>query len=453
VQYRTLNPATEELVETFPNPTAAEVDEVLRLAETGFSHWRTTRLGERRKLLLEMARLLEERATPLAEVMALEMGKPLAEGEAEAKKCSWVCRFYAEEGESFLAPDDHESDGSRAYVRHDPLGAILAIMPWNFPLWQVLRFTAPALTAGNVVLLKHAPSVPQCALRIVELMNDSGAPEGVFQSLFLTNEQAADVIADRRIQGVTLTGSSRAGKAVGAVAGGHLKTMVMELGGSDPFIVFEDADLDAAAEVGALARCINAGQSCIAAKRFLVAESILEDFASRFVAEIKKRKLGDPLDRTVQIGPLAREDLRDTLARQVRESVDGGAEVLFASDAPSRGFFYPPTVLTNVRKGTPAHEEELFGPVAVLTPFDSEDEAVSIANETAYGLGSSVWTENVERAERLIPRIDAGSVFVNGLVKSDPRLPFGGTKESGFGRELSREGLLEFVNRKTVWVR
>ena len=453
MQYRALNPTTEELVETFPNASATEVDEALGRAEKGAARWKKSSFPERRALLLETARLLEERASSLAETMALEMGKPLSEGEAETKKCAWVCRYYAEEGESFLAPVQHESDGSRAYVRYDPLGPILAIMPWNFPLWQVLRFTAPALTAGNVVILKHAPCVPRCALQIVELLKEAGAPEEVFQNLFLTNSQAAEVIADRRIRGVTLTGSSRAGKAVGAVAGGHLKPMVMELGGSDPFIVFEDAELEAAAEVGSLARCINSGQSCIAAKRFLVAESVFDRFASLFVDQFKKRKVGDPFDRTVQIGPLAREDLRDTLARQVSESVGAGAEVLFAAGVPERGFFYPPTVLTNVRKGTPAYDEELFGPVAVLIPFASEDDAVRIANDTRYGLGSSLWTEDAGRAERLIPRIEAGSVFVNGLVKSDPRLPFGGIKESGFGRELSRDGLLEFVNRKTVWVR
>ena len=381
------------------------------------------------------------------------MGKPLAEGESEARKCAWVCRYYAEESESFLTPKRYDSDASRSFVRYDPLGPILAVMPWNFPLYQVFRFMVPALTAGNAVLLKHAPSVPRCALEIVDLMNEAEAPTGLLQNLFVTNEQVATMVSDARVRGVTLTGSSRAGKAVGAVAGANLKTMVMELGGSDPFIVFEDADLDTAAEVGALSRCINSGQSCIAAKRFLVAQPIFDDFSSRFVAEIKKRKVGDPFDRTVQIGPLAREDLRDELTRQVEESVTMGAEILFASETPSTGFYYPPSVLTSVDRGMPAHDEELFGPVAVMTPFGSEDEAVELANETAYGLGSSLWTTSVERAERLVPIIDAGSIFVNGLVKSDPRLPFGGVKDSGFGRELSQEGMLEFVNRKTVWVK
>ncbi len=453
MKYRTLNPTTEELIETYEPPTADQIEAALERAEAGFTRWRSSALPERRNLLLKMAGLLEERATLLAELMAREMGKPVGEGEAEAKKCAWVCRYYADQSEQFLAPRAQLSDGSRAYVRYEPLGPILAIMPWNFPLWQVLRFIAPALTAGNVAILKHAPSVPRSALAIVELMQDAEAPDGIFQNLFLTNEQAASVIADPRVRGVTLTGSSRAGQAVGAVAGAHLKTMVMELGGSDPFIVFEDADLGAAAQVGALSRCINSGQSCIAAKRFLVAESVLDAFLTRFTRELQNRNVGDPLERSNQIGPLAREDLRDTLARQVSESVAQGAAVLFEGNAPEKGFFYPATVLTHVRQGMPAHDEELFGPVAVVTPFADEDQAVHIANETAYGLGSSVWTESPERAERVIPRIDAGSVFVNGLVKSDPRLPFGGTKDSGFGRELGHDGLLEWVNRKTVWIR
>lgn len=453
MNYRTLNPTTEELLETHENPTEGDIEDTLEAAEAGFARWRVSSLPERRNLLLGLARLLDERATSLAETMALEMGKPLAEGEAEAKKCAWVCRYYAEESEKFLATKEYESDGSRAYVRYDPLGPILAIMPWNFPLWQVLRFAAPALTAGNVAILKHAPSVPRSALAIAELMRDANAPPGVFQNLFLSDDQAATVIADRRVRGVTLTGSSRAGQAVGAIAGGNLKTMVMELGGSDPFIVFADADLKAAAAAGAQSRCLNSGQSCIAAKRFLVDEAVVDEFAARFTAELEARVVGDPFERDVRVGPLAREDLRDTLARQVSTSVELGARAVFTGSCPDRGFFYPPTLLTGIEEGMPAHHEELFGPVAVLRPFANEDEAVRIANETAYGLGSSVWTESSERAERLIPQIDAGSVFINGMVKSDPRLPFGGVKDSGFGRELSHDGLLEWVNRKTVWLR
>ena len=450
--YQTLNPTTGELVERFPDTTDSELEAALSRSARGFDGWRTTPLAERSALLLAAAELLESRKTSLAELLALEMGKPVAEGEGEASKCAWVCRYYAQEAESILANDVKVSDGSAAFVRRDPLGPVLAIMPWNFPLWQVFRFLAPATAAGNVVLLKHAPSVPQSALAIVEILKDAGAPEGVLENLFVSNEQAAAVIADRRVRGVTLTGSSRAGRAVGAVAGAHLKPMVLELGGSDPFIVFADADLDAAAAAGALSRCLNAGQSCIAAKRFLVEESVVEAFAERLEREMRSRKVGDPMDRANAIGPLAREDLRDGLAQQVEESVKAGAKALYVGEAPERGFFYPPTILTGTRAGMPAHEEELFGPVAVVTPFSTEDEAVDEANRTIYGLGSSVWTGSPERAERLMPRIDAGSVFVNGMVKSDPRLPFGGVKDSGFGRELAHEGLLAFVNQKTVWI-
>ena len=454
MEYRTVNPTTGELIESFPNAADADADRALDAATAGFATWSKSPFAERRELLRSLAQRLEGRATSFAETMALEMGKPLAEGEAEAKKCAWVCRYYAEEGERALAPDSHESDGSEAYVRYDALGPILAIMPWNFPFWQVFRFMAPAIAAGNVTILKHAPGVPRCALAISDLMKEAGTPEGVFQNLFLGNDQAARVIRDPRIQGVTLTGSSRAGKQVGAVAGGNLKTMVMELGGSDPFIVFADADLDEAAEVGALARCINSGQSCVSAKRFLVERSAFDDFEKRFIERLSTRKVGDPTDRSVQIGPLARKDLKDDLVRQVSESVAAGAEVVFRGEAPDGpGFFYPVSAITKVTEEMPAYSEELFGPAAVLLPFDDEDRAVSVANDTSYGLGASLWTSDRSRAERLIPRIEAGAVFINGLVKSDPRIPFGGIKESGFGRELAYEGLREFVNRKTVWIK
>ena len=454
MEYWTVNPTTGELIESFPNAADADADRALDAATAGFATWSKSPFAERRELLRSLAQRLEGRATPFAETMALEMGKPLAEGEAEAKKCAWVCRYYAEEGERALAPDSHESDGSEAYVRYDALGPILAIMPWNFPFWQVFRFMAPAIAAGNVTILKHAPGVPRCALAISDLMKEAGTPEGVFQNLFLGNDQAARVIRDPRIQGVTLTGSSRAGKQVGAVAGGNLKTMVMELGGSDPFVVFADADLDEAAEVGALARCINSGQSCVSAKRFLVERSAFDDFEKRFIERLSTRKVGDPTDRSVQIGPLARKDLKDNLVRQVSESVAAGAEVVFRGEAPDGpGFFYPVSAITKVTEEMPAYSEELFGPAAVLLPFDDEDRAVSVANDTSYGLGASLWTSDRSRAERLIPRIEAGAVFINGLVKSDPRIPFGGIKESGFGRELAYEGLREFVNRKTVWIK
>ena len=380
-------------------------------------------------------------------------GKPLAEGIAEAKKCALACRWYAEQAASILAPSQRESDGSRAYVRHDPLGPILAIMPWNFPFWQFYRFAAPSLAAGNTILLKHAPNTPGCALRMVALLEDAGLPAGVVQNLFLTNEQAAQVVSDKQVRGVTLTGSTRAGKQVAAIAGSHLKTMVMELGGSDAFTVFADADVDEAVRSGVAARMLNNGQSCIAAKRFLVEDGIFDRFRDAFVDLMGERVMGDPLEGSTRLGPLARQDLRDDLAGQVTQSLQAGARALCGGEAVQRpGWFYPATVLVDAPADSPAACQEMFGPVASLFRFKTEDEALDLINGTDYGLGSSLWTSDMDRVERFVPAIDTGAVFINGMVKSDPRLPFGGVKESGFGRELGREGMLEFVNLKTVWV-
>lgn len=451
--YRTINPTTEEEVARFDLHTDDAVGGMIDASERAFGTWRKSPASERAKMLIGAARLLEQEAGPLAHLMAVEMGKPLAQGEAEARKSGWACRFYAESAESFLEPEAKESDGSEAYVRLDPLGPILAIMPWNFPFWQFYRFAAPTLIAGNTVLLKHSPNTPQCALAIESLMRRAGFPPGVIQNLFLTNEQAAAVVSDPRVRGVTLTGSTRAGKEVARTAGHHLKPAVMELGGSDPFVVFGDADLDVAARTGVEARCLNNGQSCIASKRFLVHRSVADAFVRRFVSGMQSRKTGDPTLPETDNGPLARRDLLDHLVRQVDRTVSAGARVLCGgSPGEGQGYFYPPTVLTDVPAGSPGAEEELFGPVATLTVFDTEDEAIEIANSTSYGLGASLWTTDRDRVRRLIPEIEAGSIFVNGMVKSDPRLPFGGVKESGFGRELSREGMLEFVNRKTVWI-
>lgn len=454
MEYRTLNPATEELVETFSLATEGEVSGAVQSSLRDFDSWWSAGIEARAERLVALAGFLEDRADVLAALMALEMGKPLAEGVAEANKCAWACRYYAESTEGFLAPSARESDGSDAFVRYDPLGPILAIMPWNFPFWQFFRFAAPALMAGNTILLKHSPNTPRCALTIESLMRDAGLEPGVVRSLFLSNEQAADVIADRRVRGVTLTGSTRAGSQVASTAGRHLKTMVMELGGSDPFIVLDDADIEEAVRTGVLSRCLNSGQSCIAAKRFLVQRSRFDDFASAFVEAMKRHVVGDPTDPDVTIGPLAREDLRDALAGQVERSVAAGARALCGARRPEdKGFFYPPTVLVEVPEESPAATEELFGPVAALIPFDDDEEALRLANGTRYGLGASVWTADVARARTMAAALDAGNVFINGLVKSDPRLPFGGVKDSGFGRELSREGILEFVNAKTVWIK
>ena len=451
--YRSLNPATEETVAEFPTATDGEVESVLKRADATFQSWRCSDFTERRAVNERLADLLDAQADDLASLMALEMGKPLAQGVAEAKKCAWVARHYAETAEESLRPRHYPSDGSDAHVRYDPIGPILAVMPWNFPLWQVIRVSAPNFVTGNPMVLKHAPSVPQCALRIVELYREAGAPEGLIQNLFLTNEQAASCIADRRIRGVTLTGSSRAGSEVAAVAGRHLKPMVAELGGSDPFIVFKDCDLEEAATAGAGARLINSGQSCIAAKRFLVQRGVLDAFLSVFEAQFQEASVGDPLVPETVVGPLAREDLRDRLEEQVVRSLGAGTELLYRGTAPARGFFSAPGILAAPSAGAPAAEEELFGPVATVIPFADDAEAVEIANRTNYGLGSSLWTSDLQRAKRLVPQIESGAVFVNGITKSDPRVPFGGTKDSGFGRELGPDGLTEFTNRKTVWIR
>ena len=453
MNYESVDPSTGESVERFEVATASELENALDSATEAFSGWRSRPLGERTGHVERLADLLESRAVELAGLMAREMGKPLAEGRAEAAKCAWVCRYYAENAASFLDPVPLHSDGSEAWVRYDPLGPILAIMPWNFPFWQFFRFAAPALAAGNVALLKHSPNTPRCARRIETLALEAGLPTGVVRNLFLTDEQAAHTIADPRVRGVTFTGSTRSGKQVAAVAGAHMKPIVLELGGNDPFVVFEDADLDSALDTAVTSRCLNSGQSCIAAKRFLVQAPVFEAFRDGLVERMSSLTMGNPAENRVQLGPLARRDLRDRLADQVARTVALGARALCGGEVPVRdGFFYPATVLVDAPADSPAATEELFGPVASLFPFDTEDDAVAMANGTGYGLGAGVWTADRERAERLVRELESGAVFVNGLVKSDPRLPFGGVKDSGHGRELGRDGMLEFVNRKTVWV-
>ena len=451
--YQAVNPTTEEVLETVPTATDAEVEAAVETVAGAFQDWCERPLATRADALRKAADALEARASELARIMAEEMGKPLAQGVAEANKCAWACRFYAEHAAEFLRPSPRDSDGTEALVRYDPLGPVLAIMPWNFPFWQFFRFAAPGLMAGNTALLKHAPGTPRAARTMVALLHEAGVPEGAAQNLYLSDDQAAALIADRRVAGVTLTGSTRAGREVAATAGGHLKPMVLELGGSDPFVVLDDADVDRAAQVGVEARCTNSGQSCIAAKRFVVHDAVYDRFADAFVERMRAKVTGDPLADKVDIGPLARADLRDLLARQVDATRRAGGRVLLGGEVPEgRGWFYLPTVLADVPDDAPAACEELFGPVATLFRVGSEDEAVALANRTSYGLGASLWTSDKERAERLVPRLEAGAVFVNGMVKSDPRLPFGGVKDSGFGRELAREGILEFVNPKTVWM-
>src|SRR5438132_10721391 len=434
MSFQSVNPATGEVLETFAATAPQALEQVLAGAEAAWRDWRHRALGERAALLSAVARLLRERKDRYARTMALEMGKPLHQGEAEAEKCAWACEYYAEHGPTFLAREQRRTEASRSYVRFDPLGPVLAIMPWNFPFWQVFRFAAPALVAGNVAILKHAPNVPRCALDLAALFRDAGFPEAVFQSILVEPDAAGRVIADARIRGVTLTGSPRAGASVAEQAGRHLKKTVLELGGSDPFIVLEDADLEAAARTAAEARLLNSGQSCIAAKRFIVVDRVADRFLERFATEFQARRVGDPLAPGTDVGPQARLDLRSTLHRQVEESLGRGARLLLGGRIPEGpGAFYPPTILTAVSEGMPAFDEETFGPVAAVIRARDEGDALRLANASSYGLGASVWSRDTARAERLAGELEVGSVFVNSLVKSDPRLPFGGVKRSGYG--------------------
>ena len=448
-----VNPTTGQLLETFEETSPAELDRILERADTASRDWSRRPVRDRAERLRGAARILRDRKDAYARTMALEMGKPLSQGVAEVEKCAWACDYYAEQGEGFLAVQPRSTDASRSYVRFDALGPVFAIMPWNFPFWQVFRFAAPALVAGNAGILKHAPNVSRCALEIEAVFRDAALPDGLFRAVLLSNETAARVIADRRVRAVTLTGSDRAGSQVAEQAGRHLKKTVLELGGSDPFIVLADADLPRAATVAAEARLQNSGQSCIAAKRFIVIESVADRFLGLFTAAMRAYRVGDPLVPGTQIGPQARLDLRANLQRQVDATVQRGARVVLGGKIPEGpGAFYPPTILVEVEPGSPAFDEETFGPAAAVIPASDDAEAVRLANTSPYGLGASVWTAEPERGERIARELETGSVFVNGLVKSDPRLPFGGVKRSGYGRELSEYGLREFVNIKTVWV-
>jgi len=449
-----INPATDEVLEQLEETSPAQVDQILAQAQAAFHDWRERRWSERAALMKKAAGLLREGKTRFARTMALEMGKPIAQGEAEAEKCAWVCEYYAENAEAFLAEQPRETDASRSYVRFDPLGPVLAVMPWNFPYWQVFRFAAPALMTGNTGLLKHASNVPRCALDIESIFHEAGFPEGVFRTLLIGSSAVAPVIADSRVVAVTLTGSEAAGMKVAEQAGHHLKKTVLELGGSDPFVVLEDADVALAASTAAAARLINSGQSCIAAKRFIVVAPVLDRFLEGFAKAMSAAVVGDPLDRKTTVGPQARRDLRDSLHAQVEASVAKGANLQLGGTVPAgNGAFYPPTVLTAVQPGMAAFDEETFGPVAAVIRARDEADAIRLANLSRYGLGASLWTEDLKRGDRLAARIEAGAVFVNGMVKSDPRLPFGGIKYSGYGRELSEYGIREFVNVKSVWMR
>ena len=448
-----INPATGETIRTFAPHDDAEIERRVALAARRFPLWSSTPFAERAKVLLAAGDLLDARKQALGKVMTLEMGKPVGAAVAEAEKCAWVCRFYAEHGEAFLAEESVATDASRSGIRYEPLGPVLAVMPWNFPFWQVFRFAAPALMAGNVGLLKHASNVPQCALAIEEIFREAGAPEGAFQTLLVGSDRVTALIDDPRIAAVTLTGSEGAGVSVGRAAGAQIKKAVLELGGSDPFIVMPSADLPAAAATAVKARTINNGQSCIAAKRFIVHASIAAEFERLFVEKMKALKVGDPLDPSVEIGPLATPAIAAEVDDLVRRSVAAGARLVCGGKRlEGPGSFYAPTVLADVPADSPAASEEIFGPVASLFRVGSLDEAITVANRTRFGLGASAWTRDPAERDRLVREIEAGAVFINGMVKSDPRLPFGGVKRSGFGRELAMQGIREFVNVKTVWV-
>lgn len=452
---QSINPATGKVVHTYEEHTAEQVDQILAGAEEAYGQWKHSELATRSRLMKNLQNKLIDNKAMLASIITSEMGKTKREAMAEVEKCAFVCSYYATYGPSFIKNEAVRTESAEAYITYQPLGVVLAVMPWNFPFWQVFRFLAPALMAGNVGVLKHASNVPGCALAIEQMVSEAGFPPGVFRTLLIGSKDVKRVIEDPRVQAVTLTGSTSAGKAVASVAGSVLKKTVLELGGSDPYLVLEDADLKLAAELCVKSRLLNAGQSCISAKRFIIHHKVYEPFKEEFVRLMNRASWGDPTDERADMGPLASVELRDELHRQVSESVLMGARLLLGGTIPGDpGAFYPPTVLENVLPGMPAYLEELFGPVAVLFSFESEEEAIALANGTCFGLGAAIFTSDIVLGKQLAEKgLEAGCVFVNDYVKSDPRLPFGGVKESGYGRELSAVGMREFMNIKSVVVR
>ena len=449
-----INPASGEVLKTYQEMEPAAVRDIVAKTHASFLAWRQTTFDHRASLMRKAATVLRANAGEYARLMAQEMGKPVRDGVAEAQKCALVCHFYAEHAQRFLAPEPVATEARKSFITFNPLGVVLAVMPWNFPFWQIFRFAAPALMAGNGAVLKHSSNVPGCALAIEDVFRRAGLPEHLFRTLMIGSRQVEAVIGNPLIRAVTLTGSGPAGRAVARKAGEMLKKTVLELGGSDPYLVLEDADLELAAAVSAKGRLVNSGQSCIAAKRFIVIDKILKEFEALFVKRMSAAKMGDPLAEDTEVGPQASHELRDSLHRQVEASIAKGARCILGGTIPNHpGAFYPPTVLTNVGKGMPAYEEELFGPVAAIIPVKDEADAIATANDSVFGLGGAVLTRDAARGERIAAElIESGCVFVNEAVRSDPRLPFGGVKESGYGRELSAYGIKEFVNIKTVFV-
>ncbi|SDY88486.1 NAD-dependent succinate-semialdehyde dehydrogenase [Hymenobacter psychrophilus] len=448
-----VNPYTGRTERQFDAFSWDKTERILAEAHTAFATWRTTDFAHRTKLMHRAADLLRERADELARLMAVEMGKPLADGRAEANKCALCCDFYADRAAGFLADEAIETEAQRSYIAYEPLGAVLAVMPWNFPFWQVVRFAAPALMAGNVGLLKHASNVPQCALALEKIFHDAGFPPATFRTLLIGSDLVEQLIADDRVVAVTLTGSEPAGAAVAATAGHHIKKTVLELGGSDAFVVLADANLPLAAKTAAQARMINAGQSCIAAKRFIVEKPVIKEFIALLKGHLQALRYGDPLAEGTDYGPLARPDLADELTEQVEDSVKQGAKIELAGGQPKGGSaHFAPVILSNVQPGQRAYSEEFFGPVALVLEARDAEDAIRLANDSRFGLGGSVWTRDVKRGEQLARQVQAGAVFVNSLVKSAPEMPFGGIKKSGYGRELSHLGIREFVNQKSIWI-
>jgi len=449
-----IDPSTGEPLEAYEEMSAAEVDAALSRAHACFGDWRRASFAERAQPMREAARLLRERKTQYGELMAREMGKPITAGEAEAEKCAWVCEYFAEHAEHFLQPEVIETDATKSFVSYQPIGVMLAIMPWNFPFWQVLRCAAPGIMAGNTFVLKHANNVTGSALAVEQLLRDAGFPEGILTALRIDIPRIEAVIRDKRVQHVTLTGSTRAGRAVAAACAHGPKRAILELGGSDPFLVLADADLDLAAEQGTISRLFCNGESCIAAKRFIVVPEIAETFVEKLHGAMTSRRMGPPLERDTGLGPMAREDLRGTLHRQVLDSIESGAKLVCGGVIPDGpGYYYPPTILDDVETGMPAYHEELFGPVAAILRAEDEAHAIELANDTAYGLGATICSNDTERAARIATEeLDAGACFVNAFVRSDPRLPFGGTKGSGYGRELGPHGIRDLTNIKSVYI-
>src|SRR5881396_861743 len=448
-----INPATGEKLKEFSPFDDAEIEKRLSRAEKAFKSYRRTTLTERAELLHAVSELLFQEKQTLAEIITLEMGKLFRDSVAEIEKCARGCRFYAENGERFLEDEPAQTDAAESYVQYQPLGPVLAIMPWNFPFWQLFRFAAPALMAGNVGLLKHASNVPQCALAIEQIFCRAGFDEGVFQTLLIEPEQTEKIIVDSRVKAVTLTGSEKAGSAVASTAAREIKKSVLELGGSDAFIVMPSADFERALRTSVKARTINTGQSCIAAKRFMIADQIYDEFLDQFVAHMRALKVGDPMNETTEIGPLATEQILQGVDDQVQKTIAAGAKLLTGGNRiHGSGFFFEPTVLVDVPKESPAYREEVFGPVASMFRVRDAADAVAMANDSTFGLAASAWTNNPEEQELFASELDAGMVFINAMVASDPRLPFGGVKRSGFGRELGAAGIREFTNTKTIWI-